>query len=46
MRGTDDDVRYFIDVARLIEVWHLLYLPPHVRRAWTSWLRQRGYHVS
>jgi hypothetical protein len=31
--GTEEDVRYFIDPARLVELWRDLVLPPYVRRA-------------
>jgi hypothetical protein len=39
--GTDDDVRRFIDVAQLVELWPDLVLPRHVRRAWSKWLEER-----
>jgi hypothetical protein len=38
--GTDDDVRWFIDVDQLIELWGELVLPGHVRRAWAAWLEE------
>jgi hypothetical protein len=38
--GTADDVRYFIDVDELIELWDELVLPPPVSRAWIDWLAQ------
>ena len=37
--GTDDDVRYFIDVDDLRALWSDLVLPPAVRRAWANWFR-------
>ena len=40
--GLDDDVRWFIDLDVLVEVWDELYLSPHVREAWGRWLAQRG----
>ncbi|WP_419850198.1 hypothetical protein [Candidatus Poriferisocius sp.] len=40
--GLDDDVRRFIDLDVLVEVWDDLYLSPHVREAWGRWLAQRG----
>jgi hypothetical protein len=44
--GTDDDVRRFVDVDALIELWPNLVLPPHVRRAWARWLKEhRGLTV-
>ncbi len=40
--GTDDDVRYFIDIDQLVDLWDELVLSPHVRAAWDGWLRGRG----
>ena len=40
--GLDEDVRWFIDLDVLVEVWEELYLSPHVRQAWSRWLTQRG----
>lgn len=40
--GLDDDVRWFIDVDVLAEVWDRLYLSPHVREPWRRWLSRRG----
>lgn len=37
----DDDVRRFIDIDELVSLWPRLYLPPWVRDAWASWLRER-----
>lgn len=39
--GTDDDVRQFIDVATLVDLWDDLVLPTVVRRTWASWLESR-----
>ena len=39
--GTDDDVRYFIEVDELVRLWDDLVLPPHVRHAWSEWLTAR-----
>jgi hypothetical protein len=39
--GTDEDVRRFIDVNQLIELWLELVLPRHVRAAWARWLKER-----
>lgn len=36
--GTEDDVRRFVDLGRLLEVWDDLVLPRHVRRAWAEYL--------
>jgi hypothetical protein len=36
--GTDDDVRFYIDVDELIDLWPELVLPQHVRSAWCRWL--------
>lgn len=38
--GTDDDVRRFIDVDQLIDMWDELVLPSHVRAAWARWLKE------
>jgi hypothetical protein len=38
--GTDDDVRRFIDVDQLVELWSELVLPRHVRAAWARWLEE------
>ena len=44
--GTDDDVRYFIDVDALLDLWPELFLPTHVHAAWARWLREhRGASV-
>ena len=41
--GTEDDVRFYIDVDELVGLVDELVLPPTVRRAWADWLlRQRG----
>lgn len=34
--GTEEDVRRFVDLGRLLEVWDDLVLPRHVRRAWAE----------
>jgi hypothetical protein len=39
--GTEDDVRFYIDGDRLLELWDELVLPPPVREAWTSWIEDR-----
>lgn len=45
--GTDDDVRRFIEVDELLDLWDELVLPGHVRTAWAEWLRRhRGVSVS
>ncbi len=38
--GTNGDVRYFIDVDELLDLWTELVLPPAVRRAWAGWFRR------
>ncbi len=38
--GTDDDVRYYVQVDELRELFAELVLPPPVRRAWADWLRR------
>jgi hypothetical protein len=39
--GTEEDVRYFIDVDELVALWQELYLPKPVCRAWAAWLKER-----
>jgi hypothetical protein len=43
--GTADDIRYFIDVDDLIDVWDELVLPPAVSRAWIDWLAEHRHVV-
>ena len=40
--GLDDDVRFYIDLDVLVDLWDELWLSPHVREAWGDWLRTRG----
>ncbi len=40
--GLDDDVRYYIDLDTLLELWDELWLSRHVRAAWSTRLRSRG----
>ena len=40
--GLEDDVRRYIDLDTLVELWSELYLSPHVRGPWERWLLQRG----
>jgi len=41
--GTEDDVRFYVEVGELVELFDELVLPPTVRRAWADWLlRHRG----
>ena len=39
--GTDEDVRRFIDVDQLVDLWSDLVLPRRVRAVWSRWLRER-----
>lgn len=39
--GTADDVRFFVDADRLLELWDELVLPPAVREAWAGWIERR-----
>jgi hypothetical protein len=44
--GTEDDVRFYIDVTELQERFHDLVLPPYVREAWAGWFRlHRGVEL-
>jgi hypothetical protein len=38
--GTEADVRRFINLDDLVELWTDLWLPPHVRSAWSNHLRR------
>ena len=40
--GLDDDVRFYIDLDVLLDIWDEMWLSPHVRDAWSVWLRSRG----
>lgn len=40
--GTEDDVRLFIDVGQLLDLWDDLVSSPRVRIAWQTWLCNRG----
>ncbi len=45
--GTEDDVRFYVEVDELVELFDELVLPPTVRRAWADWLlRHRGVLVA
>ena len=45
--GNDDDVRLYIDVDLLLEVWDELFLPRPVRAAWAGWFaRHRGLQLA
>ncbi len=45
--GTEDDVRFYVEVGELVELFDELVLPPTVRRAWADWLlRHRGVVVA
>ena len=44
--GTEDDVRFFVVVDELVDLWAELVLPGYVRAAWAEWLhRRRGITV-
>jgi hypothetical protein len=38
--GTPDDVRFYVDVDQLIQLWDELVLPRSVRQAWAGWILQ------
>ncbi len=38
--GTEDDVRFYVDVDQLLDLFDELVLPPTVRRAWVDWFRR------
>ncbi len=39
--GTDEDIRYFIEIPELIDLWEELFLPAHVRLRWAAWLKKK-----
>lgn len=41
--GTPDDVRRYIEVDKLVEMWDTIKLPSHVRYVWDPWLREKGF---
>jgi len=44
--GTDEDVRHFVTLDDLVDLWDELVLPNYVAAAWATWLRvQRGIVV-
>lgn len=44
--GTADDVRFYIDIDLLLDLWDELVLPHAVSSAWAGWLREhRGVEV-
>lgn len=45
--GTDSDVRLYVVVDDLVDLWSDLVLPQHVCRAWAGWLAlHRGVDVA
>ena len=40
--GVEADVRYYVDVDALVEVWDEIHLAPHVRQRWSAWLTEHG----
>lgn len=38
--GTADDVRHFVEVEQVVELWDRMVLPPAVRRGWAHWLHE------
>jgi hypothetical protein len=45
--GTVEDVRFYVDVDQLIDLWDELVLPRSVRRAWAQWiLRHRNVEIA
>lgn len=38
--GTEDDVRRFINIDELMELWPDMRLPAHVKSAWSEHLRR------
>lgn len=45
--GTAADVRYYVRVESLLELWDELVLPEYVRRPWANWFsRTRGIQLA
>jgi transcriptional regulator with XRE-family HTH domain len=44
--GTEDDVRHFVRLDDLLDVWDELVLPDHVRAAWDCWFATRAGAIS
>ncbi len=45
--GSGDDVRRYVDLNTLIEIWDEIMLPDHIRVAWTDYFeRRRGLHLT
>ena len=40
--GSEDDVRHFVCVDELVDLWDDLVLPDHVRAAWDRWFAARA----
>ncbi len=40
--GTEDDVRHFVSLDELVDLWDELVLPDHVRAAWDRWFATRA----
>ena len=40
--GTEDDVRHFVRLDELVDLWDELVLPDHVRGAWDRWFEARA----
>lgn len=40
--GLEADVRYFVDVDELVDVWDEIHIPPHVRERRQAWLTEHG----
>lgn len=45
--GTAEDIRFFVDVDQLLDLWDDLVLPKFVRRTWADWfLRTRQIEIA
>ncbi len=36
--GTEEDIRYYIEIEKLLDLWNDLLLPNAVHKAWNDWL--------
>ena len=40
--GNEDDVRFYIRLDKLLEMWETIWLSQHVVEAWEAWFDRRG----
>ncbi len=40
--GRADDVRFYVKLGELLDMWPRMWLSPHVAEAWQRWFDRRG----